>query len=247
MSYLFLLLAICCIPPTLSLRKDMIKSLETNQVELINQLPDIRIKNGLVRVDQTEPLHLKSRGKTVAIIDTTGSMNYIEDDDVKVLLTTSSLIFRRGENQFNTLNLSQVSDFHINRDIAQRWIEMTRNSLAPLSYGIFLLLSYIFTVLLMLLVAIVGLILSAILHSSLKFAAVLRLAAAAATPSIILVAASVAIGQPIPGLVYIGITLTYLIVGILACSKPGVEEEVPRLKLSGLLDEGTENHHSHAA
>ncbi|MHC4906616.1 MAG: DUF1189 family protein, partial [Planctomycetota bacterium] len=46
LSYLFLLLAICWIPPTLTLRKDMIQSLNSNQVQLINQLPDIRISNG---------------------------------------------------------------------------------------------------------------------------------------------------------------------------------------------------------
>jgi hypothetical protein len=247
MTYLFLLLAICCIPPTLTLREDMIRSLDANQVEFINQLPDIHIKNGLVLVDQTEPLHLKSGDKTVAIIDTTGSMNYIDNEDVKVLLTASELVFRRGPNQFNTLDLSQVSDFHLNREIAHRWIQMTKNSLAPLSYGIFLLLSYILTVLVMLLTAVVGLILSAIMHSSLKFSAVLRIAAAAATPSIILIAASIALGQPIPGYIFIGITLIYLMIGITACSKPVVEEEIPRLKLSGLLDEDTEKQHSNAA
>jgi hypothetical protein len=247
MSYLFVLLAICLIPPTLSMRKDLIRSLETTQVEIINQLPDIRIMNGRVKVDQEEPYYIKSKGKTVAIIDTTGSMNYIDDEHVMALLTETELIVRRGQEHFNTLDLSQISSFHINKQIVARWIKTTRNSLAPLSYGIFLLLSYIFSVLFMLLAAIVGLILSAAMRSSLKFAGLMRISAAAITPSIIMIAASIAAGVTIPGVVYAVVTLLYLLIGIIACSKPMEEEEIPRLKLTSLLDETAEDHHSHAA
>lgn len=247
-SYLFLLLAICWIPPTLSLRKDMIQSMEGNQLHLINQLPDIHIKNGQVKVDQSEPYFIKrSDGTVAAIIDTTGSMNYIDNDSVVALLTETDLIVRRSETQFNTLNLAQVSDFHINKQIATQWIQTTRNSLAPLSYGLFLLLSYIFAVLFMLLVAIVGLILSSAMHSSLKFAGIIRIAVAAATPSIILITVSVALERPIPGLIYIAVTMIYLLVGIISCSKPAEEEEIPRLKLTGLLEEEHNKQQSHAA
>jgi hypothetical protein len=237
MTYLFLLLAICWIPPTLSMRKDLIRSLDSTQVELLNQLPDIRIKNGMVKVEQTEPYYIKSKGKTVAIIDTTGSMNYIDDASVMALLTETKLIVRRGPKQFNTLDLSQVTDFHINKQIVSHWIEMTRSSLAPLSYGILLLLSYIFSVLFMLLAAIAGLILSALMHSSLKFTGLLRIAAAAITPSVILIAASIAIGVRIPGVIYAAVTLIYLLIGIIACSKPAEEEDIPKLKLTALIEE----------
>lgn len=247
LSYLFLLLAICCIPPTLSLRKDIIQSLDSNQLQIINQLPDIHIKNGRVMVEQNQPTYIKHNGGTVAIIDTTGSMNYIDDANVFALLTENELILRRGPNEFNTLDLSQVAEFHLNKQIANRWIQMTKNSLAPLSYGIFLLLSYIFTVLIMLLTAVVGLILSSAMHSSLKFSGVLRLAAAAATPSIILVTISIALEQRIPGLIYIGVTLLYLLIGIMACAKPA-EEDIPKISLTALLDEKDRDYrHSHAA
>ncbi len=124
---------------------------------------------------------------------------------------------------------------------------MAKNSLAPLSYGLFLLLSYIFTVLVMLLAAVVGLILSTAMHSSLKFSGILRIAAAAATPSIILITISAALGQTIPGLIYIAVTLLYLLIGIVSCNKPAEEEEVPKLRLSGLLEADPVKNHSHAA
>jgi len=247
-AYLFLLLAICWVPSTLSLRKDLVKSLDSNQVHLINQLPDIHIKNGRVEMDQQKPYPIKNRsGQTVAIIDTTGSMNYIADEHVMALLTASELIVRRGKTQFNTLDLSQVSEFHLNKAIANEWLQTTRNALAPLSYGLFLLLSYIFVVRALLLTAIVGLVLSNAMHSSLKFSGVLRIAVAAATPSIILITVSTALGQSIPGLAYIGFTLLYLLIGIASCSKPEEEKEIPKLKLTGLLDEVCSDQDSQAA
>lgn len=250
MGYLFLLLSICLIPPSLSLRKDLIRSLNSSQVELINQLPDIRIVDGMVKVDQSEPYLIKSSGKTVAIIDTTGSMNYIDDDEVNLLLTESSLIVRRGKNEFNTLDLSQVGDFHINREIANHWIQMAKSAVAPVSYGIFLLLSYTFTVLFLLLASIVGLMLSAILHCSLRFTGAMRVAAAAITPSIILITASIALRFPVPGVVYAVITVIYLLIGILSCARMSEKDEAgTQLRLTSLLDEKTaaEHHQRHAA
>ena len=245
LSYLFLLLAICCIPLTLRLREGMIHSLGSNQTKLINQIPDIHIKNGQVSVDQKQPYHIMRNGETIAIIDTTGSMNYIDDEHVMALLTESKLIIRRGKNQFNTLDLSLVSEFHLNRHIASQWIQTTKNSLAPLSYGLFLLLSYTFAVLLMLLVAVVGLMISTTIHSPLKFSGILRIAATAATPSIILITISAALGQPIPSPIYIAVTLLYLVVGIISCTKPVETEKILHIKLSDLLT--TKNQYDHAA
>jgi len=250
MGYLFLLLAICSIPPTLTMRKELVNSLDGKQLQIINQIPEIHIRNGRVEVEQEKPYYIKHNGKTKVIIDTSGSMNYIDDANVWALLTVNKLIVRRGANQFNTLDLSQVSEFHLNKHIANQWLQTTKNSLAPLSYGIFLLLSYIFAVFSMLLIAVVGLILATISHSSLKFASTLRLATAAITPAIILITVSAAFGKSIPGLAYVALTLLYLCIGIKACTaKPIEEEEVPRLNLTSLLDKEASHAdvHTHAA
>ena len=232
LSYLFLLLAICWVPHTLSLRKGMIQSVDNIQTKIINQLPDIHIKNGRVEVDQKQPYPITLNGETVAIIDTTGSMNYIDNEQVMALLTETELIIRHGKNQFNTLDLSQVSAFHINKQIANQWIQTTKESLVPLSYGLFLLLSYTFAVLLMLLVAVVGLMISPAMQHSLKFSGILRITAAAATPAIILGTISATLGQSIPSLDYVTVTLLYLVVGIISCTKPLESEKIPQLKLS---------------
>lgn len=247
LSYLFVLLAICWIPPTLRLQEDINQSLKSAQMQLITQLPDIRIIDGRVVVDENQPYYIERNGQTVAIIDTTGSMNYIDDENVVALLTESELIMRRGKNQFNTLNLSKVESFHLNQEIANQWMEMTRSSLTPLAYGFFVLLSYFSVLLLMFCVSIAGFMISSMLRISLRFSGVLRIAMAAATPAIILTAASIVLGQSVPGIIYLSVTLIYLLAGIIICSRPAEEEAVPRLKLASLLDEENEAHQSHAA
>ncbi len=226
-AYLFLLLAICCIPPTLTMREHMVESLDQGQANIINQIPDIQITDGQVKVDQTEPLFINRQdGSPAIIIDTTGSMNYIDNDRVFALLTETELIVRRGEKAFNTFDLSKVTDLHINKYIANEWLTTAKTSIAPLSYGLFLMVSYIFAVMVMILAAIVGLILSLAMHGKLSFAGTLRVATVAATPSIIFIAASAAAGISISGGIYLAITLVYLAIGISACVKGRDEEQI---------------------
>ena len=237
LAYLFLLLAICCIPATLHVRENMLKSLETGQPDILNQIPEIRIQNGYVTTNQQQPYYIKrSDGTPLAVIDTTGSMNYIDDANIRVLLTETKLIVRNGNNRFNTFDLGGVTDLHINKPIINEWLQAAKSSISPLSYGIFLTLSYIFAVLVVLFVAIIGLILATAMHNPLGFPVALRIATVAATPAIIFIAIAAAANYAIPGMVYLGITLIYLFIGIKSCGRiPKATDE--KVDLKALLHE----------
>ncbi len=219
LSYLFLLLAICCIPAALLQRENILQSLKPKDLQIINQIPDIYIKSGRVVVDEKMPYYIRNaQGEPVAIIDTTGSMNYIDDDTVNVMLTETKLIVRRGEKAFNTFDLRGVYTLHLNPDIIQNGLGYLRETVSPLTYAIFLLLSYILAVLVMLLVSVVGLILSNLMNSALSFKDTMRIAVTAATPAIITIFITSALGYRIPGYVYIAITAVYLFRGITSCN-----------------------------
>jgi hypothetical protein len=227
-AYLFLLIAICCVPATLKVRERMLGSLQTSHTEILNQIPDIHIEEGQAAIPQQQPYFInRANGTPLAIIDTTGSMNYIDDPKVMLLLTETKLILRRGKNLFNTFDLAGIADLEINKVILNRWFQTAKDSIAPLSYGIFLMLSYIFAVMVLLFFAIIGLILAHLFNNPLGFAGSLRIATVAATPAIIFITISAALGQAIPGLAYLAITLIYLFVGIKACSKiPETDEKI---------------------
>jgi hypothetical protein len=231
-AYLFLLLAICCLPATLHTRKDMLQSLETGQVDLINQIPEIQIRNGHVSTEKEIPYYINLKdGSPLAIVDTTGSMNYIDNSSTLAMLTETKLIVRYGPNHFNTFDLSGVENLNIDKHVVNGWFQTIKSSIAPLSYGIFLMLSYIFAVLVLLFVAIVGLVLSAVMHHPLRFSGALRIATVAATPAIIFISISAALGHSIPGAVYLAVTMIYLFVGIKSCSRiPDAYDETVNLK-----------------
>ncbi len=238
LSYLFLLLACCCLPATLHLRGHLLQSLETGQVALLNQLPEIRIVNGEAAADVKQPHFIKAaNGDPVAIIDTTGSMNYIDDPSVNVLLTETKLIVRRGRNLFNTFDLEGITDLTINKHILNHWFGAVKGSIAPLSYGIFLLLSYTFAVLALILVALLGLILSHVLRNPLSFKETLRVATVAATPSIIFITISAALGFGVPVYIHAAVTLIYLFVGVKSCGQLPGPEDGDRIDLKAFLHE----------
>ncbi|NNJ70534.1 MAG: DUF1189 family protein [Kiritimatiellales bacterium] len=219
LAYLFVLIAICCVPATLSIRNKTLKSLTANQVDFLNQIPEIQIQNGLVSINKPQPYYIKdSRGLPVAIIDTTGSMNYIDDESVKVLLTETRLIVRRGRHLYNTFNLDMVESLYLDKHAINGWVNTLRNSVAPLSYGIFLMLSYIFAVMVLLFASVAGLIIASVMHSNLSFSTALRIATVAVTPAIIFITISASAGLQIPTIVFTGITLLYLFLGIKACT-----------------------------
>ncbi|HEY5621025.1 MAG TPA: DUF1189 family protein [Pontiella sp.] len=238
LAYLFILLAICCVPYTLKIRDHTLHALESSQVGLLNQIPQIRIKDGLASIDRKQPYYiLNGSGEPVVIIDTTGSMNYIDDASVNLLLTETRLIVRRGGNLFNTFSLEMVEDLYLDKHVINGWFQTVRNMVAPLSYGIFLLLSFIFTVMTLLLFSIIGLIISAVLRKNLHFTHVLRISTVAATPSIIIALASAATETHIPLLALGGLTLLYLINGIRSCVDADLLDGNGKVDLKSLLNE----------
>jgi hypothetical protein len=213
----------------------MLNTLGSNQRHIINQLPDIHIRNGRVLLNQMQPHVIrKEDGTPVAIIDTTGSMNFIYNEHVNVLLTETKLIVRRGKYTFNTLDLAQVEEFDLTKDVVYGWIQKTWGIVTPMTYAIFLLMSYIFTAMVMLLIATVGLFISSAMHTSLRFSALLRIGAAAATPSIILITVFSALEIPVPRLLYIACILVYLLMGIRAC-RPSNEKKDSSVNLLASL------------
>ena len=238
-AYLFLLLAICCVPATLHMRQGILRSFESGHVDILNQIPEIHIVDGEASVQGKQPHYIRNAaGDPIAIIDTTGSMNYIDAPTVQVMLTETKLIVRRGRNLFNTFNLDGIADLTINKQILSGWVQTVKDSIAPLSYGIFLMLSYIFAVMVLMFVAIVGLVVSSLMNNTLGFTSVMRIATVAATPSIIAITALAAVGIKLSGFAYLAITFLYLFIGIKACQKSVVEENGEgRIDLKSLLHE----------
>ncbi len=225
LAYLFLLLAVCCIPPTVTLRDHTLKSLEITQ-HLVDQIPEINITEGRVLIDQHQPYYItRGDGSPAMIIDTTGSMNYIDDPKVCALLMETSLIVRTGKKTFKSFDLSSIEKFHLDRFVANSWLQLVKDTFAQVSYGIFLLASFLFAIPVMLLASIIGLILSSMMKGGVNLAGAMRIATVAATPSIILMSVATTMEIGVVNAIYLAVFLMYLIAGIKACAKEAAREQ----------------------
>lgn len=238
LAYLFVLVALCCIPATFKASHYFLGFIRNNQLHFLDQIPEIDIVDGKVEFDQVRPYTItRQDGSPAVIIDTTGSMNYIENPRTMALLTDSSLIVRQGKDVFKTFDLSTVERFHVDKYMASEWVQLVQGSFTPVSYGLFLVLMYAAALLLVLFGAILGKILSALMHGSLRFSSTLRIATIAATPSIIVMTVAAALGNTPSPLIHLGVTSLYLFVGISVCAKPMPEKDKLKIDLTSCLND----------
>lgn len=224
LAYLFLLLSACCLIPTFMLGPRLKEFFSSNSTHLIEQLPDLQIRNGRIIHNQKRPLPIQNEaGTSIAYIDTSGSMNYIYEPQAYALLTRSKLLLRYGpgEEHIYTYELDNIENLDISREMLRDRANKITEIFIPIVYGSTLFISFLFVSLLSLIASLIGSAISSSRKMHLGFPALLRISAAALTPSIIHFTAALALGVLLSPLLYPVFILLYLMIGINACDLPG--------------------------
>jgi hypothetical protein len=199
--YLLSLVALCTIPPVLELQSGIALFLSEKAPALVNQMPDIRITNGEVSIDDEEPYFIldEETGETVIIIDTTGRTSSLEGSTARILLTKSSIIVKKNApDAVETFDLSRVDGLIIDRGAIYSFIDTFERWFAIAVYPFAVLFSFLYRVLAVLLYALVGKAFCSSLRIRLDYRALMRLSAAAITPSVVLGSLAVLFGIMIP-------------------------------------------------
>jgi hypothetical protein len=219
LGFLFLLLAICLIPTSRHIGKEVRAGIDQLSDSFLMQIPDISIIEGRVSIDAPQPYSIIEGNRTILLIDTTGKINSIEEAGAAALLTASQLIIRQNSEQSQSFDLSSIEQLEINQQTVAAWLVSLKKMIAPFYYGIGLLFSYIFFVLLALLCGAVALVFASIQQKQLNYAAGIRLAVTAFTPTLIISTALKSLPRPIPPTLYILLALTYLYMAVGAAQK----------------------------
>src|SRR5438034_9579350 len=83
-------------------------------MQIVDQVPSIRILQGVVHVDRPTPLTITdSKGVALAIIDTSGSIASLEGSEAHVLLTRDHLYMRKSGAETRVYDLLNVKDFRV--------------------------------------------------------------------------------------------------------------------------------------
>jgi hypothetical protein len=227
--YLLVVLTLVWIPTMIKGHLDMSRWVDGDSKEITKQIPAITISNGQVSTDVTTPHFIKDpkTGMDIAIIDTTGEYETLENTDAKLLLTKSKLVVSRSAGRTETHDLSGVQSFYVDRSMVESWLVTAKHWLFLVLYPLALLFSFIIRAIQILIYALIGLLFARILHTNLDFKTLMRLAAIAITPVLILnlLFEFLPVGIPWWFLLGIIIALAYLFFAVKVNAKP---EDVPQ-------------------
>jgi uncharacterized protein DUF1189 len=226
--YLLLVLALVWIPTIIKGQLGLSSWVEGDSKEITKQIPAITISNGQVSTDVTTPYVIKDpkTGTDIAIIDTTGEYETLDNTDAKFLLTKSKLIASKNATEDRTYDLAGVESFYVDRVRVENWLANARTWFIPVLYPLALIFSFIFRAIQVLVYALVGLLFARILHANLDFKALMRLAAISITPVLVLNLILEFVPLHIPGWSLLGIViaLAYLFLAVKVNAEP---DDVP--------------------
>jgi len=222
-GYLFLLLAICTVPRMFKIQRSLSNFIDEQLPPFINQVPEITIEKGEVHIDKPQPYYITvpDSNETIAIIDTTGQIQSLDNTDAFVLLTKTKLISRQSKSESRTYDLTNVQHFVLDQDKITGWLNTAKKILVPFLYPFAGLGSFIFRIIQSLIYAAIGLLFAAWCKTKLSYPALLRLAVTAVTPCIIVrtVFECASVKLPLAGLWFFLAAMGFLFYGIKACSQ----------------------------
>ena len=218
--YLLLLLAVCLIPRTINLHRGISNFVNNEAPAIVNQVPEITITDGQVSIKETQPYYIKDpdSDEPLAIIDTTGQIESLEDTDAFFLLTGNKVIIKESKFENRTYDLSNVKAFAVDSERITGWLHIGRKFLAVVIYPFALLGSYVYRIVQVLIYAAIGLLFASFCKTTLSYAALIRLAVVAVTPCIIVGTILGLTDTSIPPFLYLVAALVYLFFAVKSIS-----------------------------
>jgi hypothetical protein len=226
--YLLLLLAICLIPTMINLHRGISNFVNNEAPAIVNQVPEITITDGQVSIKETQPYYIKDpdSNEPLAIIDTTGQIESLEDTDAFCLLTGNKVITKKSEFENRTYDLSNVKAFVVDSERITGWLQIGRKFLAVVIYPFVLLGYYMYRIVQALIYAAIGLLFASFCKTTLSYTALIRLAVVAVTPCIIVGTILGLTDTSIPPFLYLVAALVYLFFAVKSISGiPEVHED----------------------
>jgi hypothetical protein len=154
----------------------------------LREFPTITINKGVVSIAEEEPYFWRAprSGEVILYVDTTGSFDKPEAAQAKILLGSSAVEVRNTPRETRVYDLSEVNYFFIDKHKMVAWTHWFSDRLVLLGLPTALLVSFIWGLVRLLLYALIGLIFASIFNARLDFTALMRLAAVAMTPGMVL-------------------------------------------------------------
>ena len=223
LGYLFLLMAVCLMPYMMKIHTWYGNFSDNVAPALIIQFPKLRIVDGELSLSVPQPYYIidPETEEVIVAIDTTGTLNSLDDTTAPVLITKTGVLTRSIDNNAYALDFSTVEDVTIDQTTITGWLDLMRSLVVPAVYPFAVLFAFAYRTVEAILYAAIGMLFVSWINTNFSFQAVLRLAVISLTPCIVGDAILVALGISIPfgGLFFFLIAMGYLFFGIKVCAQ----------------------------
>jgi len=187
--YLLVLLALTWLPVMVSVHAGLSDFVENEAPKYVNQIPKITITRGEVSLDRPAPYAIidPDTSAPLIVIDPSGKIASLDQTLAPALLTKTKFMMRqRHRAETRIYDLSQIENLTIEREQVNGWVQAFKKWFAFVAYPFALAFSYAYRIIQVLLYAAIGMLFARLLKASLDYMDVVRLAAVAITPVIIL-------------------------------------------------------------
>jgi hypothetical protein len=226
--YLLLLLAFCWIFETWAVHTKVSQSIANEAPPFIEQIPEITIADGNVSINEPEPYFIydpKTNG-VIAIIDTSGQYDSLDNTEAYLLLTKNKLIGRKSETETRVYDLSGIDNFFLDQAKVNQYVDIFRRYFPFVFYVFAVISSFLFRIVLVLIYGAIGFLFCKIADVRLTYKTLIRLAVIAITPAVLLdtVLEISGINIPLFWLISFVIAMSYLYFGVRANKVQSVPE-----------------------
>lgn len=212
--YLVLLLFVSWLPLAIRAHVGFAKFVRQDAPRILAGFPAITINNGVVSIDRPEPYIWRDpdNNEPILYVDTSGAFDLPAGAGAKARLSKSQLVVEQNKYDTRTYDLSQVKSFSVDKTRVTGWLDA---AMPWIGLGIFvggLILGLIWHLIQMVICGVIGLALAVMFGARLEFPQLMRLAAVAITPAMLLDTAFDLTGARVPYsvLVFLALELFYL-------------------------------------
>jgi len=192
---------------------------------LLDQIPAITISKGELSIDKPSPHVIRDPhdGGPMIMFDTSAAQNARLEPGIVALVTSHSVLVAKSEYETRTFHIpEEADDFFVDKTMIKGWM-MTLKKWAPYVVNPLLgvcvvVFSFIVRIIQVLIYAVFGLLIAALLKVKLSYGQLVRLTVVSLTPSIIvaLIVSLFEIPLPAQGLVFFSMATGYLTFAIIA-------------------------------
>ena len=198
--YLAFLLSLYWIPEMIRFHASLSEFMASEAPKVVSQMPTVTISKGEVSIDKPVPysIYYPDKDTPLVIIDTSGKIASLENTKAVALVTKTKILMRRDDSDTRVFDLSKIDSLVIDQKRFYEWLAVFRDWSVAALYPFTLFFSFLYYAILLLACATVGSFFTRTLKTDLSYKALVRLAAVAFTPPLILQSVHTLLGIEFP-------------------------------------------------